>query len=274
MKMGIYWDLPQFQTTGRIGEHIDRLKHLNFSHVSTFLNNSELDGDYITWDWSPKRLAIWDQALCNAGITHGLCYWAWPRVGLMAQLEEQLRRYCDVVKPSEQEPDLEGNWKHRKLQGYPSLKEAGKELIRTIKGITPDVPMVVSTVPLHGELDPKRSAVAIHCEACSPQGYSLAKDDENYLPTGRYAPGKMQRLAYKRAVNLHQNRPPMRVIMALAAWRQRYKGKHRFWGMDTAYRACLDLGIEEIRYWSAKWLERNPLFLEWLQWLRINPIAP
>jgi len=209
-----------------------------------------LDSKYTVEDLKKIR----EYAVEKHDIELVLTLWPQPTKQYLDELEEKLPGYVVASGCSAVEVDLEGNWRKSKdVKGFANLDKAGDRLVEILKAVRDkyDVRIEVTTFPGHPE-NTKRADVAPHADRLLPQAYSVRNRDVGLIEwDGKYGPGSMQRwtLDLARTVPGEQ-----KLSCGLAAYDQVWPGKTGQEAMQVAYDAAVAYGVEEVRYWSSKWV--------------------
>ncbi|NJL54366.1 hypothetical protein HC928_03645 [bacterium] len=181
-----------------------------------------------------------------------LTTWPEPNKKYMQDFESRIESYLKASGAAGLEYDAEGNWLPRRVKGYPNIDVAGDDLVKVVENIARkyDVRSELTTYPYHTENN-RRADVAPHMDRLLPQAYSVRNRESGPIAwDSQFGPGGMQKLTLDRA---KQIKGP-KLSCGLAAYDQVWPGKTGRDAMEVAYEAACNYELEEIRYWSSKWV--------------------
>ena len=225
-------------------DYLERLDELALDEVSVMAERSGGDFD-VTWSTRDLR-AFANSAPPN--LARILCVWPEPTLRWMAGFAQALPAMLEALGTRVVELDLEGHWKARRVQGYPSLASAGRDLVETLRG-GGATSYRVSTFGSHLEaMD--RGAVKGEA-ALIQQSYTIAKvrgEARDY--DGRYGPER--RPEEDLALTRKRGEAGIELGVALAAWGQDGWPGPPADAMDEAYASARRGEARWVYWWSSK----------------------
>ena len=251
-RLGVWVDDPPQRVVQ--DSYADSLQELGVSTVAVMVNSANTSADAPPWKsrWQAQQLAQAGRLFDARGID--LVLTAWPRPSmqqlstLMAEMEERMEASGAVAL----EVDVEGNWKSSFLDGFASLEEAGQFLVNGLRDrLQSGVRLELTTYPYHPEFT-SAATIAPQVDVLLPQAYSVYNSSDPQTDWGaRLGPGNLQTLG----IRLARRVEGPQIASGLAAYYQdRYPGHSADEAMQTALDAVAASGVEEIRYWSSKWI--------------------
>lgn len=214
------------------------------------------DGDEPEWKHTPAELAELGDAAREVGLEVEAAIWPRPRAAHLEALVEGLAPRVEALRPCRLQLDVEGNWRERHLDGFPSLEAAAVEVARRISEATGGIAQGVTSYPLHGEFGtPSVATFDAGLAAFEiPQAYSrLRKGDPQFAVGEVYGPRRMQGLAADRAATAGG----ASLELGLAAWDQQGLYETAEQAMIEAYDAARLTGARRVWLWSSKHVVAN-----------------
>lgn len=225
-------------------EYLERLDALALDEVSVM---AERSGGGFDVKWSTRDLSRF-RGSAPPNLARILCVWPEPSTRWMAGFAQALPALLEALGARVVELDLEGAWKARHVQGYPSLAAAGRDLVETLK-IGGATSYRVSTFGSHLEAMDRG---AVRGEAAFvQQSYTIAKvrgEARDY--DGRYGPER--RPEEDLALTRKRGEPGVELGVALAAWAQADWPGEPAEAMAEAYASALRGGARWVYWWSSK----------------------
>lgn len=182
-----------------------------------------------------------------------LTIWPEPNKKYLDDLEAHVSDYIVASGCSALEFDTEGNWIPGKVSGFATLHLASDYLAGIMDRLSKkhDIRIELTTFTEHTENSAKAD-LATHVHRLLPQAYSVADRTNGAVPWGtRYAPGNMQKLTLDRAKQVQGTH---KLCCGLAAYDQQFAGHTAQEAMKLAWDTAVSYGVEEIRFWSSKWV--------------------
>lgn len=235
---GLYWDDGRTWTLTHWAAISSQLASMGIDHIVIVTNGSAAAREHkADGRWSAKQLA----QLRTVGAPDILAMvWGAPT----KQFAKNFDRYCAELRSAgirTVELDVERDVWGMMPVGFRSHKEAATELLRIARshGLRIGVTMIPS------RMYPEFAGA----DYVSVQAYSKYNGGaENHGPGGYYGPAQMQERAYRAALKLK-----MPLVMALAAYDQRWPSYKGLEGMHIAYQAARNRA-RCVRWWSSKWV--------------------
>lgn len=248
MKIGVWLDDGPRQALQP--HYLRRLRALPISEVAVFLDSMLSPASR----WTPQQLDRLREALPDCELVATL--WGRSTREWVESLPSRLTEAMCALGTRTVEVDLEGDWRRRRLRGYPSMQHAGEALVETLRERCGVQTLEVTTFPAHVEA--RSSAVVTPlADRLVLQVYSVRHlgsiPDPIAWDDPRYGPGAYQRTALARAAATH---PAVEVVAGLAAYDQRWPSRTPEEAMRAALEGAQAAGCQHARYWSAKWLAR------------------
>lgn len=248
-RVGIWIDdAPQMVRTTA---YVESLSELGIDTVAIMVNQANTTSSAPAWSmlWSAAELLDAAQRFRNAGIDVVLT--AWPRPS-----KQQIDQLCSALQPLLNdsgavgfEVDTEGNWAESFLADFDSLKSAGAYLAERMRATAPaGTRLELTTYPYHAEFT-SGATVSPFMDVLLPQAYSVSRAGGPGFDD-RLGPGGMQQTAIERASRIQGPR----LACGLAAYYQEYPGHTANEAMQRALDVVGEHQVQEIRYWSSKWV--------------------
>jgi hypothetical protein len=217
-----------------------RAEYLRLTDMAVFVNGLD-EREFVIPAARERRLSAVVMGLHRLGVSPHLVSWLRPTERYMRAAADKLRPLCMTLGANSLMFDAEEPWTR-----HPSLHGRGETAAEAflarhwsfdywpcelgVSGIT-YIPSAVR--PL-----------ARRCQYVLPQAYSVAHVNASYRP------GVTQRLAHERWQEF--GKP---IVMGLAAWKlNRHGGLSQTGSMQRAITAAEDLGVDEVAYWSLRWV--------------------
>jgi hypothetical protein len=223
--------------------YLDRLRALPLSHVAVMIDSTERGLDA---RWTARELAELAAAIPEMAVV--LTLWPEPTRAYIGQLERELPALVSAAVCRTVELDLEGGWKVGKLAGYPSMREAGRDLVDAVTDAGARE-HEVTTFPAHAEAH-ERGAVKGEARLWL-QTYPVAHargEKRDY--DGSLGP---ERRPYEDVLRVRKvAETGVEVCAGLAAWAQDGWPGEPGEAMALALGSARRAGVRRVRWWSAK----------------------
>jgi hypothetical protein len=253
VSVGVWWDLGARWTVERREQLADDIVQAGIESVAIMVDGSKPDEmGRPRWKWSGPRIRKWADCLHERKIDVLLSCWPRPDIEYLTAQAGGMAELIKQARPARLENDLEGNWEARDVSGYESLEHAATALLewQRVYGL----PIEATTFPNHAEFSSK-STVACQVEGRVPQCYSrYIEADRSYDWGAAYGPARMQRHGIKRARGASIDWVEPRTVCGLACYAQTFPDHSPQSAMAGALLAARAQRIEEVRYWSAKFI--------------------
>ncbi len=231
--------------------YLDRVASLDIATAALMVNRANTSRDQPDWDlrWKEEQFVAAARGLSARGIHVIFTAWPRPRRAAIDTLCATVGRLLRKCRGAGFEIDAEGNWKASFLTDFANLDEAGQYLGERMRRASPEgTRLELTTYPYHEELA-EAPTVAQYMDVVVPQAYSVAGARKPGWGE-RLGPGSMQ----ETAIELGRRVPGTQLVVGLAAYSQQYPGHLAADAMQLALDTVGDEGIEEVRYWSSKWI--------------------
>lgn len=258
---GIWFDMAPSEYRDNPDKVVARMRELKLTRCQLMLTSSKRNdpksGERITgpvFKHSVTDAAALASACDSAGIQFGLTVWPRPWENHTVDLVGGLGDYITACSPNRLEFDLEGNWTTKDVKGFPSLEQAGRDLVEFCREAFPGLELAVTTIPEHFELS-GNSKVSHLVDVVIPQAYSIHKPGKAKYGWGeQYGPGIMQRWSLARARRV----PGVKIECGLPVWAQKFPKKSVAASMSAAFNeAARDNDVGGFMLWSAKHVLRH-----------------
>jgi len=244
-------------------EYFEELSALGISNVAFMINEMNtrkgLDPWSVRWGYEHLKKATDLAAEHNIGST--LTIWPQPNKSVIDASMKDIEGMIILPGVEALEIDTEGNWRDWALDGFKSMKEAGKYLaikMRAACELNGHAHTELTTYPSHEENSPY-AVIAKFMDVLLPQCYSIRNREGRPTPVPwnhRYGPGRMQDWGMARAALVPGKR--QHLACGLAAWDQAgWEEKLPEEAMEMAFKAAIASGVKEVRFWSSKFIVGN-----------------
>lgn len=237
-RVSVWWDVGGPMTIRHLNRHIANLKALGVSGVTIMLD--EADG---TINFNQNDLVEFASTLRVNGIAFGLDIWSRPTRQFVAERLPWVFALANGAGAQFIEFDTEGEWTSSRLRGYTSLDEAASGVAQAMR--RSPVPWGITT--FRERLVTTALSLGRYGNFIVPQAYSRVGNDDRI---GAF-PGSYQIKVYDQTRRAYGGMP---VVMGLAAFDQEFPGMDPASAMIVAARASFDLGVNEVCFWSWKWI--------------------
>lgn len=229
-------------------EYAARLNALPLSHVAVMVESFEGDLDL---SWTAAQLRALAAASPHLQIVITLC--PAPTREYMTQLAAKLPALIDASGAVAVDCDLEMPWKRHLVQGFPSLKAAGAELVRVIHAsaalVGRTVEIEVDTFPAH--LEARAGGAVVGEDRLWVQTYAVAEARGEVRDfDGPLGPA---RRPYEDLLRVRRDgEPGVELCAGLAAWEQADWPGEPVESMRLALDSARRAGVKRVRWFSSK----------------------
>lgn len=182
-----------------------------------------------------------------------LTVWPEPNKQYLDELRAEIGKYIVASGAAALEFDAESNWIPKKVVGFANLHAASEYLAQIMQELRDKyhVRIELTTFTEHTENSAKAD-LATHVDRLLPQAYSVRNRSDGVVAwTDKYGPGNMQRRTLD---NAKQVKGTHKLCCGLAAYDQTWDTHTALQAMQTAWDAATAYGVEEVRFWSSKWV--------------------
>jgi len=183
-----------------------------------------------------------------------LTLWPEPSKKYLDDMEAHISAYITASGCAALEFDTEGNWLPSRVSGFATLHLASDYLAAIMQRlrVKHNIRVELTTFSAHTENGP-HADLATHVDRLLPQAYSVANrtDTAEVLWGTKLAPGNMQKYTLDLA---KQVKGTHKLCCGLAAYDQTFAGHTAQEAMQLAYNTAVSYGVEEVRFWSSKWV--------------------
>lgn len=260
VRVGMWWDIGPAETFARWPQWSTQIRG-HVTDIAVMVNDHAAARSGELWSiWTPEQLERFTRLARAAGFDVHYTAWIAPRWDLVTAILQRLAPMAQRLGCRSVELDAEREaFAMQYAQGFQSLEACVRTISDAFRRARDGLLLGCTIVP-----EDRNNPMARVADYVALQAYSQspsARHDEDYDYGGRYAPGSMQALAARRA---QQYGKPL--VMGLKAYNQEWRAD-RFGdeyvadgtkAMREAFDATVALGVDEVRYWSAKWVLRSP----------------
>lgn len=259
--------------------YLDRLVEFGVTRVAVMVQRMPR-GRRAEWrqTWSTRDLMRFASRCAQRGIALTLTIWPQPTAKALELAKSKLEHLIRQTGASGVELDAESNWTEKRLVGFAGdLYAAARAWRFWLEDLREEhgVRIELTTFPAHAE-NGGSGGLAPSMDLLLPQAYGVRHRRHRGRKVridfdGPLGPERIveRSLHGARKASAAARVPRAAVGVGLALYDQRFPGVPPVESLKTAFRAAVDGGAAEIRFWSSKWLlgvragKAAQDFLEW-----------